>query len=247
MSTPVLIFGGTSEGTRLAEILPKRGYDVTVSVATEYGALMLNGLGVKVKTGRLDVDGMARLMESQPFQSVIDATHPYAAEVTENIKAAAARAGLPCQRLLRPEGQGEPGCTTVSTPQAAAEALAERPGNILLTTGSKDLAAFTALPDYPQRVWVRILASEASLHQAISLGYPPNHIIAMHGPFSKELNVALLHQFHIKTMVTKRSGKAGGFWEKVEAAREAGAELLVIERPVRESGLSLEEILTQYP
>lgn len=246
MNKPVLIFGGTSEGTRLAESLPKRGYEVTVSVATEYGALMLEGLDVRVETGRLDVDGMVQLMEKKNYLSVIDATHPYAAEVTENIKAAAVRAGLPYQRLLRPTEQEESGCLTVPTPQAAAETLLGRSGNILLTTGSKDLAAFTVLPDYIQRVWVRILASEASLHQALSLGYPPNHIIAMHGPFTKELNVALLRQFQIKTMVTKRSGRAGGFQEKVEAAQEAGAELLIIDRPVRESGLSLEEILGQY-
>jgi precorrin-6x reductase len=246
MKQPILVFGGTREGTCLAEKLPSYGYDVTVSVATDYGALMLEGLKAEVKIGRLDINGMAALMNSKPFGWVIDATHPYAAQVTKNIQAAAQQAKLPYLRLLRPEGEHQTNETSVSTPQEAAKVLLNRPGNILLTTGSKDLEAFTLLPDYKERVWVRILASEPSLHQALELGYPPNHIVAMHGPFSKELNIALLHQFEIKTMVTKRSGRAGGYQEKADAARETGAELIIIDRPVEERGKSLEEILAQF-
>ena len=63
----------------------------------------------------------------------------------------------------------------------------------------------------------------------------------MQGPFSKELNVALLKQYHIKTLVTKDTGGYGGFREKAEAAREAGCALLVVERPRAETGLTLEE------
>lgn len=246
MNRKLLLFGGTSEGVELARALAQGGWEVTVSVATDYGALMLEGLPVQVLTGRLDAQQMEKLMQSGGFCGVIDATHPYAAEVTVNIRAAAKEAGLPCDRVLRPEGEAEGDWILVPTPQAAAERLKSLPGNVLLTTGSKELAAFTALPDYKERVWVRILASEASLHQAISLGYPPNHIIAMHGPFSKELNVALLRQFTIETTVTKRSGRAGGFREKAEAARETGGRLLVIDRPVQETGLSVEALLKKF-
>lgn len=244
MSGRILVFGGTSEGVALARALPELGCDVTVCVATDYGALMLKDCPVRILTGRLDAAQMAELMRD--CSCVIDATHPYAVQVTANIKAAAEQTGVPYYRLLRPEGSGpEKQWLTASTPEEAAQVLQARPGNVLLTTGSKDLAAFTALPDYQERVWVRILASEASLHQALSLGYPPNHIIAMHGPFSKELNAALLRQFHIHTLVTKRSGRAGGFWEKAEAAEETGAALLVIDRPVQEQGMSLPEIVQQ--
>ena len=65
----------------------------------------------------------------------------------------------------------------------------------------------------------------------------------MQGPFSRELNVALLREFGIGVLVTKASGVAGGFWEKVEAARECGVELVVIHRPVNEEeGCSLEQV-----
>ncbi len=246
MKGELLIFGGTSEGTELARLLPQRGYRVAVSVATNYGALMLADCAADVRVGRLDTAEMAEWMGSRPFLAVIDATHPYADRATENIRAAAEKVGVPYRRLLRPEGQEEPGWLTAANAQEAAQRLNDLPGNVLLTTGSKDLATFTAVEGYEQRLWVRILASEESLHLALSLGYPPNHIIAMHGPFSKELNLALLRQFHIQTLVTKRSGKAGGFWEKAEAAQDAGSALLVIQRPSRETGLTMEELLTEF-
>ena len=82
---------------------------------------------------------------------------------------------------------------------------------------------------------------EKSIANADSLGIPLDHIIAMKGPFSKELNCAIIRQFDIKVLVTKASGKSGGFWEKVEAASECGAELIVIRRPVEEEGLNIAE------
>ena len=67
----------------------------------------------------------------------------------------------------------------------------------------------------------------------------------MQGPFSTELNVALLRQYHIATLVTKAAGAAGGFWQKVEAARQTGAALVVIGRPVHEQGLTLDQVKRQ--
>ena len=241
----LLVFGGTTEGTELARQLPSLGWQVTICVATAYGAELLQGCAVEVRTGRLDEEAMTALM-GEGYCAVIDATHPYAVEVTRTVRAAAKNVGLPFIRLLREDTSIEGDWILVPTAQAAAELLQRRSGNILLTTGSKDLAVYTALPDYRKRIWVRILASEASLHQALGLGYPARHIVAMHGPFSAELNTALLRQFDIRTMVTKRSGISGGFAEKVQAARETGVELVVIDRPKQEQGKSLEEVLQLF-
>jgi precorrin-6x reductase len=240
----VLVFGGTTEGAELARRLPRPGLEVAVSVATDYGAELLRGRNVKVLLGRLNQGEMAELMAE--YDAVIDATHPYAAQVSENIAAAAAQLGLPVYRLLRSDDGGEGDWIEVPDAVQAARRLAALPGNILLTTGSKDLAAYTALEDYRERVWVRILPSQESLAQALELGYPPRHLIAMHGPFSEELNLALMHQLDIRVLVTKRSGSAGGFPEKVRAARQAGAALLVLSRPTREQGETLEEILGRF-
>ncbi|MBR2071825.1 MAG: precorrin-6A/cobalt-precorrin-6A reductase, partial [Phascolarctobacterium sp.] len=84
---------------------------------------------------------------------------------------------------------------------------------------------------------------ESSLQSALELGYKPANIVCMQGPFSKELNVATLKKFNSKFMVTKDSGEVGGFLEKIAAAQEAGAKLIVIGRTTEEQGESYEEIL----
>ena len=93
-----------------------------------------------------------------------------------------------------------------------------------------------------ERLYVRVLPVLASLEKTAALGIPARHVIAMQGPFSKELNVALIREFGIQTLVTKASGAVGGFWEKIEAAQECGCEAVVIRRPVEEPGLSAEEV-----
>ena len=117
-------------------------------------------------------------------------------------------------------------------------------GNILVTTGSKELSAFCRLSDFETRVYARILPDGEVLSGCARMGFPRKHLIAMEGPFSMELNLALLKSFHIRWMVTKDSGKAGGFPEKAEAARQAGVRLAVVRRP-REEGISLKEALRQ--
>ena len=81
-----------------------------------------------------------------------------------------------------------------------------------------------------------------SLNRCLSLGFPPKNIICMQGPFTKEMNMAILRQYHIQTMVTKDTGRYGGFREKADAAREAGCALLMVERPTQEAGLTMEEL-----
>lgn len=234
----VLLFGGTGDGRALAEWMLARGLDATVCVATEYGETLLPE-GMKVHVGRLDADGMAELM-ADGCTLVIDATHPYAVEVTENIRAASERTGLPYLRLLR-QSDGEDLCHKAENMTVAAEMLERLPGNVLLTTGSKELDHF-ARPGLRERCFPRVLPMADSLERCLALGFPPRNIICMQGPFTREMNVATLHQFHIDTLVTKDTGGYGGFRAKAEAAKEAGCALLVVERPRNETGLTLEEI-----
>jgi precorrin-6A/cobalt-precorrin-6A reductase len=237
----VLLFGGTSEGRTLALWLAEQGWQVTLCVATEYGAALApDAPGIHTVTGRLDQGQMAQLMASRPFHCVIDATHPYAAVVTENIRRAAEETGCTYRRLLR-DGDVDGDWLHASSIAHAAELLAALPGNILLTTGSKELAPFScdALRD---RSFPRVLPSLDSLESCLRLGFPPAHIICMQGPFSQELNAAMIRQLGIDILLTKASGGAGGFWDKVEAARETGCRLMVIDRPLHEEGLDLEAL-----
>ncbi|MBO4352493.1 MAG: precorrin-6A reductase, partial [Eggerthellaceae bacterium] len=215
----VLVFGGTTEGREVAEWLSARGTcSVVVSSLTEYGGSLVEGLpNVESFTGRMLPDAMEQLMRARAFACVVDATHPYAAGVSTSIANACEASGTPRLRVIR-EGEPEGPWAGVSGAAEAAQLVAKRAGNVLLTTGSNDLAIYVAaIDDYQERLYARILPMEKSIANADSLGIPLDHIIAMKGPFSKELNCALIRQFDIKVLVTKASGKSGGFWEKVEA------------------------------
>lgn len=236
----ILIFGGTAEGRLLAEWLADQGYALTVCVATEYGAeLMTPRPGLTVHTGRMERAEMEGLMGGRPFACVVDATHPYAVAVTENIKRAAAAVGLPYYRLIR-RSDGEDLCHKAEDMATAARMLKEMPGNVLLTTGSKELHHF-AVPGLVERCYPRVLPTMDSLERCLTLGFPPAHVICMQGPFSRALNEAMLRQFHIQTLVTKNSGSYGGFREKADAAEACGCALLMVERPQEEEGLDLDE------
>ena len=238
----VLVFGGTIEGRTLVEWLDRHGVPVVACSATEYGGSLLpEGERVTSLVERLDAQGMADLMRSRDFACVIDATHPYAAVVSANVEAASRECGLELVRIVREFGQVE-GATEVSDVAAAAQLVAEAEGNVLLTTGSKDLATFVAsVPDFAERVFARILPVRESIDNALGLGIPAGHIIAMQGPFSRELNEALIHELDIRMMVTKASGASGGFDEKVQAAHACGVQLVVVGRPREESGCSLDD------
>lgn len=234
----ILLFGGTGEGRELAEWMLSQGLDATVCVATEYGETLLPD-GAQVHVGWLDAGAMEILMAGG-YTLVIDATHPYAVEVTKNIRAAAQAAGLPCLRLLR-QSDREDGCQKAADMAAAADLLEGLPGKVLLTTGSKELDAF-ARPGLRERCCPRVLPMADSLERCLALGFPPKNIICMQGPFTKEMNLATLRQFHVRTLVTKDTGGYGGFRAKADAAREAGCDLVVVERPQTEEGLTLEEV-----
>lgn len=245
----VLIFAGTIEGRSTAEYLSAAGVPVLVCVATEYGAsLMEESDCLQVSSRRMDEEEMTVLMQADGCELVIDATHPYAAEVSANIRRACEKAGRECIRLLRASaseavsGTAEESCIAVDSVQEAVEYLKQTEGNVLITTGSKDLAAYTAIPDFAHRLYPRFLPAPGAVEKCLELGYQQKNLICMQGPFSVEMNMAMLKQTGSSWLVTKESGKAGGFVDKVRAARAAGAKLLVIGRPVVEKGLSQEQV-----
>ena len=147
----------------------------------------------------------------------------------------------PCLRLLRPAGQEEE-ITAADSVAQAVELLRGTTGNILAATGSKELAAYTALEDFSNRVYPRVLPTCQAIALCEELGFASSHIIAMQGPFSRGLNEALMRQYQIRYLVTKDGGGAGGFEEKLEAARQVGAQVVLVCRPDGDQGLTLDEI-----
>lgn len=238
------VFGGTTEGRELVEFLNTQPCRVTACVATEYGQTLLpEGENLTVSARPLPVGEIGALLQAERFDLVIDATHPYAASITRSIAAACEAAGVEHWRLLRGASEAPEDAVFAENTDEAVRFLSGTEGNILLTTGSKELSKFAALPDFAARCWARVLPLPASLEACSAAGLSPSHIFALQGPFSREMDEAMLHRTGARWLVTKDGGAAGGFQEKAAAARHAGARLLVIGRPTQETGSSLPETI----
>lgn len=238
----IVIFGGTSEGRELAETAQRSQVPVLVSVVSEYGeSLLTESKWVGVHQGALDADGMKELLKKENPPFVLDATHPYAKVVTAQVRAVCEELDLPCYRVLREEETLEDGMYRVASTQEASDFLEKQTGNILLTTGSRELHVFAEKETLLPRLFARVLPDSKVLAQCEEMGINGSHLIAMQGPFSVEMNQALLHQTKAVWMVTKESGARGGFQEKWQASKQCGVKFLVINRPESEEGISLAE------
>ncbi len=245
-----IVYAGTTEGRKMIDYLLLEGARVRACVATEYGeSLLKSHENLTVSHDRQDVEEMKALFQSYDPAYIIDATHPYAQLVTANIKKACLESGNEriYLRLLREESPGlqSPGkILWVDSVLEAVEYLGHTQGNILATTGSKELDLYTKLPDYKDRVYARVLSVKNVVEKCHTLGIVGRHLICMQGPFSLEMNKATLKDFEISYMVTKESGSIGGFEEKLQAAAQTDTTLIVVGRPDQEKGYSYEELRT---
>lgn len=242
----IFLFAGTSEGSEIARFLEEEKLPARVFVATEYGERMqreaLDGGGsVQIVTGRLDRRALTALFTEEAPLLIVDATHPYATEISENLSAAAERCGVPLLRVLR-EASSETGDYTVASAGEAAALLKERfsSENILLTTGSKELPVFCAAELPKERLFVRILPDPIRRAEVLALGIQEDHIICRQGPFTESENLTLLRERSIGCLVTKEAGMRGGYEEKLSAAKRAGVSSVVIRRPKETGGISVE-------
>lgn len=238
------VFAGTTEGRELVSFLAEQAVSVTACVATEYGQTLLESAeNLTVSAKRLTEEEMRAMLEENRFDLVLDATHPYAQAVTENICRACEESGTPYLRVLREASQVAEEEIFVPDIAGAVEYLNTTEGPILLTTGSKELAKFTALRDFKDRVYARVLPMESSLAACREAGVQPARILAMQGPFTEDMNIAMLRFSGAQYLVTKDGGSAGGFAEKAAAAKAVGARLVVIGRPAQHVGRPLPEAL----
>ena len=241
----VIVFAGTTEGRLLAEACKGAPITLHVCVATEYGETLIEGAeNVRVLAGRKDDAAMEALIAETGAQLLIDATHPYADAVTKSLRAVCEKTGTEYVRLLRAaEHAGTEQCVFVPDTAAAAAYLNTVEGNVLLTVGSKELPGYTCVKDYETRLFARILPIPSGVQQATDCGFKGKNLIAMQGPFSEELNIAMLRALDARYLVTKDTGSAGGFPEKLAAAQKCGVQCVVVARPLEETGLGLDECL----
>lgn len=228
----VLIFGGTTEGREAAAAWTAKGRSVIVSVTTEYAWSLLPP-DTACHVGALAEPAMLDFIRQTAPDLIVDATHPYAVRATASIARCAEALGIPCQRIQRPDSicaANWKDMQRVPTAEAAAQALLQTDGPVLLTTGSHTLSVYTAAIA-PARLYVRVLPTVQAIELCGQCGILPSHIIAMQGPFSQALNGALYDQYGIRAMVTKDSGDAGGVAEKIVPAIQRNIRVILIDRP----------------
>lgn len=227
----VLVFAGTTEGRELAELLADSNIKCSVCVATDYALELMNDKRLDVHCGRLTEEEMEVLMRDGSFDVVVDATHPYAQIVSQNVRQAADKESISLIRLRRSTESAEEGFVSFKTHEECSAWLSFQTGNILLTTGSKDLGSYAKNETIKNHLFVRVLPGEESIRLCTANGITGRQIIAMQGPFSAQMNECILREYSIDWMVTKISGHAGGFEEKVEAAKKAGVGVCAILPP----------------
>lgn len=251
MKGDVLIFGGTTEGRILGNILRNAGVGHKISVATEYGRQIELESGEKeILSGRLSAAEAAALIKKEEPCLVVDATHPFAVTASRQIRDACRESDTEYLRLSRDTGADHSEnsmVTYVDSSEEAGDVLRNTEGNILLTTGSRDLKIITERIADNDRVYVRVLPSAESIELCKEAGIAPSHIIAMQGPFSENMNTALIREISAGVMLTKESGKTGGYPEKLMAASRCGIKTVVIRNPETlentNEGHSMREVL----
>lgn len=254
----VLVFAGTTEGRLFACRCAESGFDTTASVATEYGRILAEEKlrsenqkfqnkksfsNLKIIENRLSESQMENLFSD--FDFIVDATHPFALEVTANIKKACSAAKKKYFRLLRPSSKSfknlgssffefdslDELCGGIYEFDKKCVSESKNLPNIFISTGSKDLSCFKKIANFAERCYVRVLPSIDSIQKCIDGGFLPKNVIAMQGPFSVALNEAMFRETKAEILVTKESGRAGGFDEKIEAAKNCGMYVFSVKRP----------------
>lgn len=266
----VLIYAGTTEGRELAQELARERIYCDISVATEYGRQIMDekiSPYICILQGRMTAEQMRLKCENEQYLAVVDATHPFATEVSVNIRESLKGLDIPYFRLGREKIPGEEGERQAGERQtgeqqaeeqnymarkyfqntaACVEALKKTEGKIFLTTGSKELSAFCREETIRKRLVVRVLPGMESLQECVRNGLEGRQIIAMQGPFSKEMNLAMIRQYQASVLVTKESGKTGGEDTKLAAAGEAQIPSYIILRPDEKTPvMDMDEVLEQ--
>ncbi len=243
----ILVIAGTEDARLFVSELAKLPVDITVTVTTDYGAsLVADSDNVKVEIGKWNEEKMEQELAERGIELLVDASHPYAKNASENAIKAAQALNIPYLRYERPKVVGEgDDIDYVLDYQQAVDLCNQYQGNILLTIGSNLLPTFAeGVEGFSERVFARILSTHKMVEKAQNLGLSPKHILALQGPFSKAINKAMIDHVDAKIMVTKASGSVGGTLEKIEAAREMGLKIIVIDRPLIEYGAVFSDAAT---
>lgn len=234
MKLNVLVIAGTADARQIIKELSELKYNVTATVATTYGKELLKENSVlDIRAGKLNTEEMKRMLKELSAECVVDASHPFAKEVSLNAISSCSELDVPYIRFERTGlDSGLDGIILADDFEAAARKASEYQGNIFLTVGSNNLVSFTKhITDYEKRLFVRVLPDSKVLARCEAIGLNPGNIIAIKGPFSEAINIEMLKYTNASVIVTKDSGETGGTVEKVGAAKRLGIPVIMVRRP----------------
>lgn len=226
----VLIFGNTPECRSTARMLRQRGRQVVISVTSEYARSLLPP-GTMCHVGKLDEAGMRQYIREVAPNRIVDASHPYAIAAQENIRRAAEELNIPCERVHfeNIEDAWRDSVEWVDTHEAIIAAIVREKGNMLLGIGRDPLLPIPLKTDMA-RLFPRITPTPEAVAACLELGYLKGNIIAMDGPFSRELTMALFDQKNITGVVVRDATDKGYLHEMVVPALERGIHVVMYGR-----------------
>ncbi|UNC92495.1 precorrin-6A reductase [Candidatus Contubernalis alkaliaceticus] len=233
----LLLIAGTTEGRVLFHRLKGTGLKLIATSLTDYGINLLNGEGdsnFEAVKGSLDKTGLSQLIEEKSITKIIDASHPFALEISKHAMDAAREQGVVYLRyerspLILPENNLIK--RTDGFQQAAEEAVGF--GRVIfLTIGVRNLQPFVSTAEKQEKnIVARVLPLESSLKACRENGLQPSQIVALQGTGSKDLNKELFKFYQASVLVTKDGGTTGGTLTKIEAALELNIPVIFIQRP----------------
>ena len=225
---------GTKEGKEIVSLVNKYTEDIIISTATAYGGELLKELKYKDLNNKpLNLEEMEKWLLKNKVNILVDASHPYASEVTKNAIMCAKKLDVlyvRYERLGALQNESGDDVIRVKDYEEVIYAIKNIDGNILNTSGGNNVEKFINI-DFKYRIIHRILPSPKVLNKIVECGVKIKDIIALQGPITYELEKAFIKQYDIKAIITKDSGIEGGATEKFKAARESNAKIIIIERP----------------
>jgi len=229
----VWLIGGTSESAILAEAIAQSQIHCIISVTTESAkSLYPESEFLTVWVGKLEQYQISDFFNNYNINRILDASHPYAVEISQLAIAVSQTHNIPYLRYERPATVAQNLANIVYLDSVetllTGDYLSQK--RVLLTLGYRMLSQFTRWQDQAI-LFARILPSAIALDAALKAGFTPDRIIAIRPPISLELETALWQHWNISLVVTKASGTAGGEDNKINLANQLNIPLIIIERP----------------
>ncbi|MEJ8555285.1 cobalt-precorrin-6A reductase [Tepidibacter sp. Z1-5] len=239
----ILVLGGTSDSLKICDLLNKMGKSYILSVATEYGREISKKYCKYINVARLDKYGMIKFIKQNNIETIVDATHPYALEVSQNAMDASYENNIKYIRYERSSSNilEHESIIKVNNIKEACNVANKIGENIFLSTGSKNLGEFVKNLKN-KNIIARVLPTSEVLKSCEDLGLKAHNIVAMKGPFSYDINKSLYKFYNCDLVITKESGIAGGFEEKLRASIDSNIKTIVILRPTLDYPEKIDDI-----